>query len=77
MKRIIIIGGGVAGLGAAYKITRAASQGHRVEFVLFEKDSRLGGKIQTEMVPDPSEQGRFVVDGGPDCFLTEKPACHR
>ncbi len=77
MKRIIIIGGGVAGLGAAYKITRAASEGHDVEFVLLEKDRRLGGKIQTEIVPDPSEEGEFIVDGGPDCFLTEKPACHR
>ena len=77
MKRIIIIGGGVAGLGAAYKVTRAASEGHDVEFLLLEKDRRLGGKIQTEIVPDPLEKGRFIVDGGPDCFLTEKPACHR
>lgn len=77
MKRIIIIGGGVAGLGAAYKVTRAASEGHAVEFILIEKDSRLGGKILTEIVQDPSGQGRFIVDGGPDCFLTEKPACHR
>jgi len=76
MKRIIIIGGGVAGLGAAYKIARAATEGHDVEFVLLEKDPRLGGKIQTEIVRDASED-RFVVDGGPDCFLTEKPACHR
>ncbi|MFB3887553.1 MAG: protoporphyrinogen oxidase [Thermodesulfobacteriota bacterium] len=77
MKRIIIIGGGVAGLAAAYKVKRAASEGQGVEFILLEKDRRLGGKIRTEIVPDPSEEGRFVVDGGPDCFLTEKPACHR
>ena len=77
VKRILIIGGGVAGLGAAYKVTRAASEGHDVEFVLFEKDPRLGGKIQTEIVPEPSGEGKFIVDGGPDCFLTEKPACHR
>jgi len=77
MKRVIIIGGGVAGLGAALKINRAASEGHEVDFVLVEKDKRLGGKILTEIVPDPSEKGRFIVDGGPDCFLTEKPACHR
>ncbi len=77
MKRIIIVGGGVAGLGAAYKVARAASEGHDVEFILFEKDPRLGGKICTEIVPDPSGDGRFIVDGGPDCFLTEKPACHR
>jgi len=77
MKQVIIIGGGVAGLGAAYKVKRAASEGHDVEFVLLERDKRLGGKIQTEIVPDPAEKGRFIVDGGPDCFLTEKPACHR
>ncbi len=77
MKRIIIVGGGIAGLGAAYKVTRAASEGHGIEFVLIEKDRRLGGKIQTEIVPDPTGGGRFIVDGGPDCFLTEKPACHR
>jgi len=76
-KRIIIIGGGVTGLGAAYKVARAASEGHDVEFILFEKDPRLGGKIRTEFVWDPSDEGRFIVDGGPDCFLTEKPACHR
>jgi protoporphyrinogen/coproporphyrinogen III oxidase len=77
MKKIIIIGGGVAGLGAAYKVARAASDGHDVGFVLFEKDNRLGGKIRTEIVADPSGEGRFIVDGGPDCFLTERPACHR
>ncbi len=77
MKRILIVGGGVTGLGAAYKITRAARDGHDVEFLLVEKDRRLGGKILTEIVPDPSGEGKFIVDGGPDCFLTEKPACHR
>ena len=53
MKRVIIIGGGATGLAAAYKITRARSEGHDVEFVLFEKDRRLGGKIRTETVRDP------------------------
>ncbi len=47
MKRIIIVGGGIAGLGAAHKVTRAASVGHKVEFILVEKDPRRGGKIQT------------------------------
>ncbi len=77
MKRIIIIGGGITGLSSAYKITRASSLGHNISFVLIEKENRLGGKILTEIVPDPSGEGRFIVDGGPDCFLTEKPACHR
>ena len=45
MKRIIVIGGGVAGLGAAYKVKRAAAAGNEVEVVLVEKDDRLGGKL--------------------------------
>lgn len=77
MKRIIIIGGGVAGLGAAYKIRRAADAGHDVEFVLLEKADRLGGKLATDFVEDPETGARFVVDGGSDSFLTDKPAVHR
>lgn len=74
-KRIIIIGAGVAGLGAALKVTRAAAAGNDVEFVLLEKDARVGGKITSEKVS--TDRGDFVVDGGPDCFLTSKPAVHR
>ncbi|MCX8117945.1 MAG: protoporphyrinogen oxidase [Desulfobacterota bacterium] len=77
MRRILIIGGGIAGLASAFKVKRAADLGHEVDFLLVEKDPRLGGKILTEIVPDPAGDGRFIVDGGPDCFLTEKPACHR
>ena len=77
MKRVIIVGGGVAGLGAAYKIRRAADAGQAVEFVLVEKDDRLGGKLRTELIDDPETGGQFVVDGGSDSFLTDKPAVHR
>lgn len=72
MKHVVVIGGGVSGLGAAYKVKRAADEGHDVSFTLLEKDGRLGGKIASEVTEDG-----FVVDGGPDCFLTEKPAVHR
>jgi protoporphyrinogen/coproporphyrinogen III oxidase len=71
MRKIVIVGGGIAGLAAAYKIKRAAEAGNDVEFALVEKDPRLGGKIVTRHVDG------FVIDGGPDCFLTEKPAIHR
>jgi len=77
VKRVIIIGGGVAGLGAAYKIKRAAQAGNDVEFVLVEKSSRLGGKLATDHIPDPETGGEFIVDGGSDSFLTDKPAVHR
>lgn len=77
MKKIIIIGGGVAGLGAAYKVRRAADAGHEVDFVLVEKDPRLGGKLSTEYVDDPETGERYIVDGGSDAFITEKTAVHR
>ena len=77
MKRVIIIGGGVAGLSSAYKLRRAADAGNDVTFALVEKDGRLGGKLATDVVEDPDGRGRFVVDGGSDSFLTDKPAVHR
>jgi len=75
MKKVIIIGGGIAGLAAALKVRRAAEAGAEVEFVLLEKDDRLGGKIDGEIVDN--EYGTFIVDGGPDSFLNAKPAVHR
>ncbi len=75
MKKVIIIGSGVAGLGAALKVKRAAAEGHDVDFVLFEKDDWIGGKIAGELIDN--EYGHWVVDGGPDSFLTAKPAVHR
>lgn len=77
MKHIIIVGGGIAGLGAAYKIRRAADTGEQVTFTLLERDGRLGGKLFTEHVEDEATGGSFVVDGGSDSFLTDKPAVHR
>jgi protoporphyrinogen/coproporphyrinogen III oxidase len=76
-RTVIIIGGGVAGLGAAYKIRRAADAGHDVSFILVEKDDRLGGKLATDHIEDPKGRGTFIVDGGSDSFLTDKPAVHR
>ena len=76
MTHIIVIGGGVAGLGAAYKVRRAAEAGHNVSFVLVEKDERLGGKLFTDVGMD-ADGGVYIADGGSDSFLTEKPAIHR
>src|SRR5258706_6135509 len=67
MKRIAIIGGGIAGLTAAYRAEQLRRQG-LVRYTLFEQAPRWGGVIVTEVVDG------FVVEGGPDSFLTEKPA---
>lgn len=76
MKRIIIIGGGAAGLSAAYKVRRAAAAGHDVDCVVLEKEDRVGGKLVTDIVED-ADGGQYVVDGGSDAFVSTKPAVGR
>ena len=66
-RRVAVIGGGMAGLGAAYELERARAGGRPIDWLLFEKDRRLGGKVHTERIDD------FVVEGGPDSFIVEKP----
>ncbi len=66
--RIAIIGGGIAGLAAAYELEKARTDGAAVEYVLFEERARLGGSLASEVV------GGAVLERGPDSFLTEKPA---
>jgi oxygen-dependent protoporphyrinogen oxidase len=76
VKKVIIIGAGAAGLGAAYKVRRAAEAGVGVDCVLIEKSERLGGKLATDIIEDP-EGGSYVVDGGSDAFVSTKPAIAR
>jgi oxygen-dependent protoporphyrinogen oxidase len=69
VKKIAIIGGGIAGLSAAYVLEKeAADNGISIEIDLIEKQSRIGGNILTERIDD------FIVEGGPDCVFSEKPA---
>ncbi len=67
MPKIIIIGGGIAGLAAAVHLKAGAkAHGKTVEVLLLEKNNRTGGKILTEKL------GNYLVEGGPDSFLPEK-----
>ncbi|MGB6744757.1 MAG: protoporphyrinogen oxidase [Terracidiphilus sp.] len=66
--RIGIIGGGIAGLAAAYELEKARAAGDAVDYTLFEAGPRLGGSIASEIV------NGAVLERGPDSFLTEKPA---
>jgi protoporphyrinogen/coproporphyrinogen III oxidase len=66
--RIAIIGGGIAGLSAAYELEQARSAGRAVSYTLFESQPRLGGTLATEVVDGA------VLERGPDSFLTEKKA---
>jgi len=67
MKRIAIIGGGIAGLSAAFYLQQAKRGGAALDYVLFEAGEHLGGVLRTERVDD------CLVEAGPDSFLTEKP----
>ncbi len=67
MKRVAIIGGGIAGLSAAWYLEKARRGGAAVEWTLFEKSERLGGVIKTE------HRDGYVLEAGPDSFLTIKP----
>ena len=67
--RIVIVGGGISGLSAAYFLEqRAARQGLECSIELLEARDRFGGVLQTERC------GEFLIEGGPDSFLTQKPA---
>ena len=68
MQRIVVIGGGIAGLAAAHRLTELAGANERsIDIKLLEASGRLGGAIATERV------GEFLVEAGPDSFITEKP----
>jgi oxygen-dependent protoporphyrinogen oxidase len=67
MKRVAIVGGGVAGLAAAYELARLARDGAAVQVVLFEASTRLGGIVETV------REGGFVIECGPDAWVSEKP----
>ena len=67
MKRIAIIGGGIAGLTAAYELTRLGNSGEAVQVALYEASGRLGGIVDTV------REGGFIIEGGPDGWMTEKP----
>jgi len=67
MKRVAIVGGGVAGLAAAYELARLVRERVPLQVVLFEASTRLGGIIETV------HEGGFVIECGPDAWVTEKP----
>ncbi len=61
--QVIIVGGGISGLSAAYYLKQAG-----IPSTLIEKSGRLGGLIQTDIVEG------CELEAGPDSFLASKPA---
>jgi oxygen-dependent protoporphyrinogen oxidase len=72
---VLIIGGGISGLSAAYFLEeQARERGLSLDITLIEKSSRLGGVIQSERVDLPHSGQSFLCEAGPDSLLTTKPA---
>jgi protoporphyrinogen/coproporphyrinogen III oxidase len=66
--KIVVVGGGVAGLSAAHRaVELARERGIALDLTLIEARDRLGGTISSERVDG------FLVEAGPDSFLSEKP----
>ncbi len=66
MKRVAIVGGGIAGVTAAYELARLNRGGAGLQVVLFEASARLGGVVETV------REGGFIIECGPDAWVTEK-----
>ena len=60
---VAIVGGGISGLAAAYELQRRG-----ISIRLLEASDRPGGVIRTDRFDG------WVVDGGPDSLLVQKPA---
>ncbi len=74
-RRVAIVGAGITGLAAAYYLEkRARESGRPLQCTLIDAAEQPGGKIVTGYERD------FVIEGGPDSFVTDKPwalqLCH-
>lgn len=66
--RVVVVGGGISGLAAAHRLLERASQLHQsINVELLEASQRLGGVIRT------IKKKGFLLEGGPDSFISEKP----
>jgi protoporphyrinogen/coproporphyrinogen III oxidase len=67
-KSIVIVGGGITGLSAAYAAAKRAEEtGQRAVVTVLERSARFGGNLITERIDG------FLLDGGPDSWVASKP----
>ncbi|MFZ0698642.1 MAG: FAD-dependent oxidoreductase [Thermoplasmata archaeon] len=64
--QVAIVGGGMAGLAAAWELEPWSRAG-ALTVHLYEASDRFGGPLQTDL------SSGLLIEGGPDSFLTTKP----
>ena len=77
---VVIVGGGIAGLSTAWYLEKQARDaGRPLSYAVLERTAVWGGKIVTDAI-DGFGDAPFVVEGGPDSFIRQKPwaeqLCH-
>src|SRR5438093_295070 len=66
--RVVVAGAGVAGLACVHRLLALARErGLPLRLTVLEAESRPGGVIITDRVDG------CVIEGGPDCFVSDKP----
>ena len=70
---VAIVGGGITGLSAAWYLQQQDLQnGSSSTYAILESGDRWGGKIKTETIDGFADEP-FIVEAGPDSFITTKP----
>ena len=62
-RRVIVVGGGIAGLAAAFRLMRAG-----LDVTVLERGARAGGRLAAT-----ASVGGLTLDAGPDSFVARKP----
>jgi protoporphyrinogen/coproporphyrinogen III oxidase len=67
-RRVVVLGGGVAGLAVAHALENPLADAPPVAVVLLEAADQLGGNLRT------TREDGFTVEWGPNGFLDSEPA---
>lgn len=71
METVLIIGGGITGLSAAYELQKwKKATGYPVKLMLAESSPEMGGKIRT------ANENGFIMETGADSIVTRKIINH-
>jgi oxygen-dependent protoporphyrinogen oxidase len=66
-RRVVVIGGGIAGLAATHRLVEHAQRGAPLDVLLLDAGDRLGGSVGTERADG------FTLERGADSMITDKP----